>query len=182
MCLNDLCLKSFSLWFLWNRLVGQYTAFYRLSTPDGVRFGPRVWCAFEVVDENDEIDESESDEQVDDELLVSFERGQLPSQPDDAQVEEQVEEQQQVEEQVEEQQPVEEKIEEQVEEKIEEQEKIEEEQVEEQEQDDFLYKSQFKQLSSMGFAGVGEEDRIKALLLQHQGNVLATVQTLLDDN
>ena len=135
-----------------------------------------------MVDENDEIDESESDEQVDDELLVSFERGQLPSQPDDAQVEEQVEEQQQVEEQVEEQQPVEEKIEEQVEEKIEEQEKIEEEQVEEQEQDDFLYKSQFKQLSSMGFAGVGEEDRIKALLLQHQGNVLATVQTLLDDN
>ena len=172
-----------------------YTAFFRMSKPDGTRFGQRVWCAIEVVDLEDEIDhdedeqaiaeaENENDEENDEvndankdeqleaierDLLVSFEAGKLESAAADIRDSavagelQELEEQQAEEEQAEGEQA----------------EAAEEEKVEEPPQ--FLFASQLRQLSSMGFVGGDDEDKVKSMLNENNGNVLEVVQKLLAD-
>jgi hypothetical protein len=168
---------------------GRYTSFWRLATPDGRRFGHRLWCSVHcedvvapqpaaaaaddaVAQNNDDVGgEQEAEAEA---MLADIERsfakvGQSVAVVEDAP--EQEEEQEQV---VEE--PVVENNDDDDEEEVEASEEAPEDQAK---AAPLLFASQARQLQNMGFA---DHERNAALLEAHSGDVLAAVQDLLADH
>eukprot|EP01108_Squamamoeba_japonica_P001169 TRINITY_DN146_c0_g1_i1.p1 TRINITY_DN146_c0_g1~~TRINITY_DN146_c0_g1_i1.p1 ORF type:complete len:565 (-),score=318.25 TRINITY_DN146_c0_g1_i1:21-1715(-) len=147
----------------------EQTQFFRLETKEGVRFGERVWCSV-VVD--DEADEADADDVVEEEKvnvedsfqLIALEEPKV-EQDDDGDAAEDSSDWES-----EEDEP---RAEEQAEDAQEQQQP---------DSDEFVYEAERKQLIQMGFLSSAEEnERGQALLVAHEGNVLAVVQQLLDD-